>query len=182
MSGAALTQARHPGHASDVRPSPQLRSSRLLGPVVTMADYPALDHPNISDLRRRAALVIKNFDRLAAHDPPDGEWTLQDEEQSAESADAWRVALGTLRTVLVEIEGGFATARFVREVRKHAKDVAPRLESSLAAAREALRQQRAWAAIMAGDDDDARLAVEVIPAPPAEGTAPRRGPSVAFEW
>lgn len=162
-------------------PSRQLTSSRLLGPVVTMADYDPLRHPNISDLRRRAALVIKNLEKTASHDPKGGEWALQTPEESSRAAESWRVSLGSLRTLQVELEGGLATARFVREVRRHAKDLAPKLESTIVRAVENIRQLRAFAAVMAGDTDDEQLGIEVIPRPPVEGEAPV-GPSVTFDW
>lgn len=157
-----------------------LSSTRLLGPVVTMTDYEPVRHPKLSELRRRALLAMRGLERFASHDPDGGVWCVQSEEDNAASEESWLIAVQTLRRFRTELESGLAIARFVREVRRNARDLAPRLESAIAGALANACELLAFAAVMAGTEDDLELGIEVIP-PPHEGSGGGVG-SVEFDW
>lgn len=155
----------------------------MLGPIATMADYQPLDHPKIGDLRRRAQLAIKGLRRVANYaknrDEDPGTW--KTDEPAEHVIDSWRVSLRHMRATQLELETGLATHRFVRELRSHAPDLVGSFEAIRASAIDALKQHRAFAAVMAGENDDEELGIEVVP--PADETAePTRGPSVSFDW
>ena len=153
----------------------------MFGPIATIADYPGGKHPKIADLRRRAQLAIKGLRRVVEHgkntDERDVDWVAGADAENVD--ENWRVSLQHMREMQIELETGLATRRFVRELRKLAPDLVATFDAARIAAIEALKQHRAFAAVMADENDDEELGIEVVP---KADDAPVRGPSVSFDW
>ncbi len=152
-------------------------NATVLAPIGHLQDYRPVAHPNLRAFRASVRRVIDALDALSELEPPTRSWTVDMTE--VEARETWRVALRHMRAAQLELESGLATQRLLRDARKLARNLASEFEAARRKAVVALKEDRAFAAVMADENDDVELGIAVVPSPVEP---PPRCPSRAFQW